>query len=93
MLSAKDEAEGQRELEIESDDESELEVGIEHTIDGTKRETFIRNLVKAGQDEALAIRALEHVDPEDFSQGICLMILTTLLKILYELYINKANSL
>lgn len=70
MLSAKEEVEGQVDLEIECDAAAELEVGIEHTIDDTKRQTFIRNLVDAGQDEAMAIRALEHVDPEDFSQGI-----------------------
>lgn len=70
MLSAKEEVEGQCDLKIESNEASEIEVEKEQTMSDTQRETFIRNLVDAGQDEAMAIRALEHVDPEDLSQGI-----------------------
>ncbi|XP_053396356.1 E3 ubiquitin-protein ligase rnf213-alpha-like [Mercenaria mercenaria] len=35
-----------------------------------KRKTFIEELVQSGYDEALAIKALDHIDPEDIDQGI-----------------------
>lgn len=54
-----------------------------------KRQRFISELKEAGYDEALAIRALDVVDPEDVTQGTCGQVYTNLPKIMAK----RLNSL
>ncbi|XP_053396011.1 E3 ubiquitin-protein ligase rnf213-alpha-like [Mercenaria mercenaria] len=61
--------------EMETDDDKEMDTpGLEKNediVEDERKMTFIRNLVDAGQEEAVAIKALAHVDDlDDFNQGI-----------------------
>ncbi|XP_053396018.1 E3 ubiquitin-protein ligase rnf213-alpha-like [Mercenaria mercenaria] len=53
--------------DMENTDANELDT---RTAIDEKRENFIHEVVQTGYSEALAIKALEHVAPEDIAQGI-----------------------
>ncbi|XP_053396010.1 E3 ubiquitin-protein ligase rnf213-alpha-like [Mercenaria mercenaria] len=72
MAAAKEEIDGDAEMEEESGNDSgtdEVEMGADAT-DDEKKQNFVHELVQAGYEEALAIRALEYIDPEDVTAGI-----------------------
>ncbi|XP_053388233.1 E3 ubiquitin-protein ligase rnf213-alpha-like, partial [Mercenaria mercenaria] len=69
MVAAKDEIDG-RNLQTEDGHQSETDYADDNGIQDEKRIIFIKELVRSGYDEALAVEALEHVDPEDIPQGI-----------------------
>lgn len=69
MTAAKSEIEGDDNMEfsVEDIDDSE-DTQAEATLDEKKRH-FIQELVDAGYEEALVIRALEFVDSYDVTEG------------------------
>ncbi|XP_053396012.1 E3 ubiquitin-protein ligase rnf213-alpha-like [Mercenaria mercenaria] len=69
MQSAKEEVDRKDHMETETSFDANQSEHTKHEND-EKIQTFIRSLVDAGLDETMAIKALNHVDPDDISQGI-----------------------
>ncbi|XP_053396009.1 E3 ubiquitin-protein ligase rnf213-alpha-like [Mercenaria mercenaria] len=72
MAAAKEEIDGDTEMEAEDEgnsDDNEAEM-LANATDDEKKQNFVQELVQAGYDEALAVRALEFIDPEDVTAGI-----------------------
>ncbi|XP_053390338.1 E3 ubiquitin-protein ligase rnf213-alpha-like, partial [Mercenaria mercenaria] len=72
MAAAKEEIEGDADMEAEEDVDSNNEEAetVEDSTEDEKKQSFVHELVQAGYEEALAVRALEFVDPEDVTAGI-----------------------
>lgn len=72
MDAAKEEIEGDVEMEPEIDEDDGGNEEMEDNANATeveKRQNFVKELVQAGYDEGLAIRALQFIDPEDVTAG------------------------
>lgn len=71
MAAAKEEIEGDVEMEPEIEDDGvneEMEDNANAT-EVEKGQNFVKELVEAGYDQGLAIRALQFIDPEDVTAG------------------------
>jgi uncharacterized UBP type Zn finger protein len=71
MAAAKEEIDGDVDMEAvgeNADDDEGDEMPADATED-EKRQNFIQELVVAGYDEALALRALQFMGPEDVTAG------------------------
>jgi predicted Ser/Thr protein kinase len=78
MTSAKEEIERGAVMEAEEEQGQEEANILTDTSEDEKKQNFVQELIQAGYEQTLAIKALDFVDPDDVTAGLELSLLLSI---------------